>query len=489
VDIQRELAQATDYVTYEHNPNGFICDILQEVPWSIQQRIADAVRDYPIVAVPSCFGSGKDWIAARIVAWWVCTGGVAVTTADTFRQVRDILWRELRRAHARGKLPGSIPPVECRWENGLAWAVGIKPDDTNAEGFQGIHSRKVLVVADEANGIPAELMEAMKGLVVNEDSRILAIGNPHEPTGAFYEMCRSATAHVIHISVFDTPNFSCICGERYTKDTRDDGWPSRHRGDGHGPLEAISAKAQAELVGPFWVEQRRKEALEGTPWWKAKVEGEFPDSASDQLISLSLIESARQLPYIGDAKEAAGIDVARFGSDDTVKTEGAGNGPEEITVAHGQDTMQTAGWAARFFKDRRGTLAVDDGGVGGGVTDRVREQRLPGVLLAVNAGESPDNDPDDHFMNMRSQLWWSAREAFYRGEISLQRLPEDVYVRLRSELTAPRYKFSSGGKIIVESKADMKDRGVPSPDMADSFNLWLYARSRARRRTSFGAAA
>ena len=63
----------------------FIREVLDEDPWSIQEQIALAVRDYPQVAVPSCFGSGKDWIAARLVAWWVSTGGIAVTTADTFR--------------------------------------------------------------------------------------------------------------------------------------------------------------------------------------------------------------------------------------------------------------------------------------------------------------------------------------------------------------------------------------------------------------------
>lgn len=411
--------------------------------------------------MPSCFGSGKDWIAARLVAWWVSTGGVAVTTADTFRQVRDILWRELRRAHRRGELPGAIPAVECRWENGEAWAIGIKPDDTNPEGFQGIHARKVLVVADEANGIGAELMEAMKGLVVNAESRILAIGNPHEPSGPFFEMCRSATAHVIHISVFDTPNFTG---------------------------EAVDAKAQAELVSPFWLEQRRAEGLEGTPWWTAKVEGKFPDSASDQLIPLALVERAREVDHLPDAKDAAGLDVARFGSDDSALVEGSGNGPELVTVVHGHDTMAVAGLGARYLRERRGSLAVDVIGVGSGVYDRLREQRLPGSLIEVNAGAG-SADPD-RMANLRAELWWSVREALYRGDISLRRLDDATYARLRAELTGPTYRLTSSGKVQVEAKEEMKARGLPSPDLADAFCLWHYARSRARSRVaSFGAVA
>lgn len=422
------------------------------------------MRDHPATAVPSCFGSGKSWIAARIVTWWVSTGGIAITTADTFRQVRDILWRELREAHRKGGLPGTIPSVECRWETGTgAWAIGIKPDDGNREGFQGIHGDRVLTVYDEANGIPPELFEAGRGLAVGAQDRRLAIGNPHEPVGPFYDACRSATWNVIPISVFDTPNFTG---------------------------ETVPALVRKRLVDTSFVDKARADGLEGTPWWSAKVLGQFPDTASNQLISLSMVEAARRIPYVGDARECAGLDVARFGSDDTALIEGAGNGPDAVTILHGQDTMATAGMGARFLRDRRGALAIDDAGVGGGVVDRLREQRLPGTVVPVNAGESPDNDPDDRYSNMRAQLWWTVREALYRGEISLQRMDEPSYLRLRSELTAPAYRFTSSGKVQIESKEEMRKRGISSPDLADAFCLWHHARSRSRRRVSaFGAAA
>ena len=463
--LRTRLKESGNYADlFGTDPVGFIEVVLDEHPWSIQKRIAEAVRDYPNVAVPSCFGSGKDWIAARLLAWWVTTGGVAITTADTYRQVRDILWRELRRAHRAGDLRGTIPAVESRWElpEGEFFAIGIKPDDYNPEGFQGIHAKKVLVVIDEANGVSEELFTASKGLVVNQASRILAIGNPYEPAGPFFEACKSATWHVIPISVFDTPNFTG---------------------------EPVPEKAKDELVGPFWLDQRRAEGLEGTPWWQAKVLGQFPESSSDQVIPLAHVERARTTEAVTDGREAAGLDVARFGTDRTVLVEASGNGPDLITILQGHDTMAVAGLAARFLSDRRGSLAVDDGGVGGGVVDRLREQRLPGAVIANNAGSAPDDDPEERLLNMRSQLWWHAREAFYRGEISLARLPEDQYQTLRSELTAPTYRFTSNGKVQIESKEELKKRGVPSPDVADAFCLWLYARSRARRRVSFGAVA
>jgi hypothetical protein len=266
--------------------------------------------------------------------------------------------------------------------------------------------------------------------------------------------------HVIPVSVYDTPNFTG---------------------------EPVPAKAADELVTPFWVEQHRSLGLEGTPWWTAKVLGQFPDTASDAVIPLSLVERARTTPHSGEAAEAAGLDVARFGTDDSVLVEGGGNGPDLVTIVHGHDTMSVAGMGARFLEQRRGTLAVDVVGVGSGVYDRLREQRLPGSLIEVQAGGAPHNDG---MLNLRADLWWSVRESMYRGEISLSRLDEASYNRLRSELTGPVYRLTSSGKVQLESKEEMKARGLASPDVADAFVMWWYARTRGvRRRATFGAIA
>jgi phage terminase large subunit len=167
--------------------------------------------------------------------------------------------------------------------------------------------------------------------------------------------------------------------------------------------------------------------------------------------------------------------------------EGAGNGPEQVTVVHGHDTMQVAGMGARYLQSRRGTIAIDVVGVGSGVYDRLKEQRLPGHVMEVQAGAGSNNDA---MLNLRAELWWSLREALYRGEVSFSRLEEPIYQRLRAELTGPTYRHTSSGKVQIESKEEMKARGLASPDLADALCLWQHARSRARRRvSSFGAAA
>ena len=477
----RTRQRVSGYDAFTDDPIGFIRVILDEHPWSIQERIALSVRDNINTAFPSCFCSGKDWIAARLAVWWVATGGIVVATSNSFPQLRDIFWRELRKAHKRGLLPGQ-PSVgtDLRWEvtgvdaDSDSFAIGRKPDDTDPEGFQGYHGRRILVIVDEANGVSEDLWTSSKGLVVNEASRRLAIGNPYEPTGPFYEACRLPTWTVIPISVFDTPNFTG---------------------------ESVPEKAQAELVSPFWLEERRKEGLEGTPWWQAKVLGQFPDTQSNAVVPLTWVEQARARPAVTDAREWAGLDVARFGTDDSVLVEGSGNGPESATIVHGQDTMQVAGMGKAYLDRRRGVLAVDVIGVGGGVVDRIREQlreqhgeKQPGTLLAVNVAEAPQRDPD-LLVNLRAQLWWDVQRQLDPNNttdepLSLARLDEQIYQRLRAELTAPTYRLTSSGKVQIESKEEMKARGLPSPDLADAFNLAIHARSRARRRVaSFGAAA
>jgi hypothetical protein len=464
----RKNQREKGYPLYPNDPVGFITDILEEEPWSIQERIAVSVRDNINTAVPSCFGSGKDWIAARIAVWWVATGGIVVATSNSFPQLRDIFWRELRKAHQRGGLPGQ-PSVgtDLRWEVGDSFALGRKPDDNDPEGFQGYHGRRILVIVDEANGVSEDLWTSSKGLVVNEASRRLAIGNPYEPAGPFFEACRLPTWTVIPISVFDTPNFTG---------------------------EPVPAKAQAELVSPFWLEERRKERLEGTPWWQAKVLGQFPDTQSNAVIPLAHVEAARVREAITDARDWAGLDVARFGSDDSALVEGSGNAVERARIVHGHDVTEVAGMGMRYLIDRRGTLAVDEIGVGGGVVDIIRAQHPPGTILAVNVAQNPTHD-EELLLSLRDQLWWDVRRLLDPSNttdelISLARLDESTYQRLRSELTAPTYKLTPGGKVQVESKDTMKARGLPSPDLADAFNLAIHARSRARRRvSSFGAAA
>ena len=185
---------------------------LGEEVWSKQREIMTALRDHRRVAVRSCHGIGKSHIASRAVAFWLDAHppgeAFVVTTAPTYNQVRAILWRYIRQAHRKGNLIGKLNQTEWLIDGDLV-GFGRKPADQDEGAFQGIHAAHVLVVLDEACGIPEQLWVAADALTTNEGCRMLAIGNPDNPSSYFYSVCRPTSLwHKIRVSAHDSPNFT-----------------------------------------------------------------------------------------------------------------------------------------------------------------------------------------------------------------------------------------------------------------------------------------
>ena len=158
-----------------------------------------------------------------------------------------------------------------------------------------------------------------------------------------------------------------------------------------------------------------------------------------------------------------GVDVARFGSDRTVICKRRGNVVLDFKVSSGLDLMQTAGLVASEYKlDNPAEIMVDSIGLGAGVADRLRELGLP--VRDVNVSESSAMNPNAH--RLRDELWIALRDWL---QAKACKLPQND--DLRADLLAPRYTFTSSGKIIVETKDSMKKRGLRSPDLADSLCL------------------
>jgi hypothetical protein len=447
----RALGEAVRQERYRSDPVLWMDERLGAFVWSKQQEIASSVRDHRHTAVRACHDSGKSWIGARLAGWWIDThpAGEAfvVTSAPTGDQVRAILWREMNRMHSAGHLPGEMNKTEWLIGGDLV-AFGRKPSDYDEAAFQGIHARYVLVILDEASGIAESLWTAAETLIANEGSRLLAIGNPDDPTGPFAKVCRPNSGwNVIGISALDTPNFT------------DEQVP-----DGLRPL----------LVSPTWVEERRARWGEGSALWTAKVLGEFPDRSEDSLIPLSWVERARERTLRPDEDAELGVDVARWGSSQTVIMVRRGAHARCVHARTGQDTMRTAGEVIHALRSHHAVIAkVDDVGVGGGVVDRLREQGQPAVGL--NGGRAPRDR--QRFVNARAEWYWELRERFERGEIDID--PADEM--LAEQLCSIRYKLDSAGRIQIESKEDMRARGLASPDRADALAL-AFAKAEVRNR-------
>lgn len=435
-----EAARKQSY-PYADDPVGFVQFVLREHLWSRQRVIAEAVRDLRRVAVPSCHGAGKSFLAARVAAWWLATSppgdAFVVTSAPTFGQVRAILWREINRAHKRGGLPGHTNQTEWHIDGELV-AFGRKPQDMDMTAFQGIHARRVLVILDEACGIPKTLWDAAETLVTNDESRLFAIGNPDDPTSEFARKCAPGSGFkVIPISAFDTPNLTG---------------------------EAIPEGLRALLVGAKWVQEMAVNWGLESPLYTAKIKGEFPEASENTLIPMGWLRAAVNRDGILPGEPVTlGCDIARYGTDETIIIERRGDVTRIAHTARGRDLMETTGQIIRLLRETGASVAnVDDAGLGGGVTDRLKEQRFPVRPINVGAGA---REPDQ-YVNLRAELFWTLRERFREGTISL---PDDD--TLLTQLGAIRYRIDSRGRVVIESKDEMKKRGLPSPDRADALML------------------
>lgn len=430
--------------SYLTNPQAWAEDKVQAFLWSKQREIIQSVVFNRRTAVQSSHGPGKSFIAGLLAGWWIDTHppgeAMVVTTAPTYKQVHGILWEEIRKQHRKGSLPGRVLMTDQWYIGESLVGEGRKPADHDADGFQGTHRRYVLVIIDEACGVPEVLFTGAESITTNEHCRILAIGNPDNPTTPFAEACKPDSGWaVIKVNTFDTPNFT---GEQIPEELRD------------------------LLPSKTWQQDRLKKWGPDSPLYKSKVMGEFPDSAEDTLIPLSWIVAAQNRdiePRRGDVSKL-GVDVARYGTDRSVIYHFHGGRLRILSDKNGESTTVTTGRAIAAWMDTRATdINVDGVGVGAGVVDNLADDGYPVNDMQAGAGS---NQPKK-FVNARAEWYWNLRGMFERGEMDLD--PDDE--ELAAQLSSLRYIFTRRGQIQIESKDDMRKRGMPSPDRADGAML------------------
>lgn len=465
-DRDRAAAEA-DAVRYLNDPVGWVRDKLGEHLWSKQREIAESVRDNRYTAVQSCHDAGKSFSASRLVAWWLSAhphgDAFAVTTAPTAPQVSAILWREIRRAHRKGGLPGyttqgAVP--EWKLLDGELIGYGRKPADEDQAAFQGIHALYPFIVVDEAGGVPKNLFDAVDALATNENARVLAIGNPDAPASHFAQVCKPGSGwNVIRIDGLQTPNMTAeaLAGlpelsamfEQLGLEPSDEQVPDSLR-----PL----------LLSPLWVAERIHRWGVSSPIFTAKVRGEFPDVGEDVLIPPSLIRAAQERTLPPGPLAVLGVDVARFGSDRTIFCLRRGPVARVIADHSKLATTETTGHVVAAKREHTvHEVRVDGVGVGGGVVDQLVEQGHDVVDMQAG-GAAVDSE---HFKNARAEWFWALRERFEDGDIDLDPADDE----LAAQLGSIKYKYTPRGQIQIESKDDMRKRGLPSPDRADALML------------------
>lgn len=457
----------TPQLKWRRDPVAWAKDRAHLELWSKQKDILRSLVDNPNTAVHSCHSTGKSYVSSVATAWWLDVHPVGearvVTTAPTSAQVDAVLWYEIGKLHNKLGLTG-VCHLRSWYIGKMLVALGRKPPDHQEAAFQGMHAKYLLVIYDEAFGIPKSLWDEGTSLASNEFSRQLAIGNP-DGSGIFEDKCKpGSTWNVIHIGSNDTPNFT---GEK------------------------VSKSLAENLISVRWAKDREQEWGKDSALYQSKVDGIFPRGADPNAV-IQHVWVARcrllELPSDDGDDVEAGIDVGA-GADRTVIRERRGMraGREETFID--RDPMRTIGklvekineWGVQRVK-------VDVTGIGWALGGRLRELSSKhnhsrrdtshsAEVVRVNFGERPSPGNEKKFLNRRAEIYWSVgRELSRLEQWDLTQVDDDVV----HELTASRYVIlDSFGKIKIEPKKDVIKRLGMSPDRAEALLLAFYSPRRA----------
>lgn len=441
---------------YWDDPAAFAEDMLGFDPDDWQRAAFADVAAHPRVSIRSGQGVGKTAFEAALIIWFLCCrpSPKIVCTAPTRQQLHDVLWAEVAKWLERSMVKNLL-----KWTKTKVYMLGYEQrwfatarTATKPENMQGFHEDYMLFIVDEASGVKDDIMEAILGTLSGDENKLVMCGNPTRTSGIFYD--------------------------------------SHHKDRGDYRAHKVSSR-DSRRTNKKNIEMLERKYGKDSDVVRVRVDGDFPRAEPDTFIPLELAEAAaaREVyvrildedtgkwsqPVPDTAELEIGVDVARFGDDETVIVPRIGLMVPFIRTYTKQDTMVTAGWAISAAKELmrtygrpRCTIKIDDDGVGGGVTDRIREVvREEGLYIDVvdchNGGKAEDAE---HYDNWGTEAWAHVRDLLQAGEIQI---PNDE--DLIGQLSTRKYTVTSKGRIILESKKEMKKRGLRSPDRADALVL------------------
>ena len=414
--------------------------------WTGQKNILESLENHTATAAQTCHGIGKTFLCARAAEYWILTHPIGeafvLSTAPTYMQVKALLWEEMRRGNTH--LPGEINlNNEWRIGNQLV-AIGKKPSDYRDGDFQGHHAKYLLVIIDEAGGVSETIWTGVKSLLTGQFNKLLAVGNPDDPNSSFRQFCEHDADKTFKIDAFSTPNFS---GEK------------------------VPEYVSTSIISRDWVEKRRKEWGETDPRYIAKVLAEFPPTSLSSFFSRSELQKLTEnvnpttpLPL------AIGVDVARFGSNESVIVLLCDNSVSIEYSTQGANTQTLINKVIQLVESLPTTpiIAVDGVGVGGGVTDQLIAKGYN--IIDIQSSGKPDDT--NNYVNRRAEIWGILKQQITMGNIQLPTDPT-----LLSQLSQIEYSYTSAGKMLMGRK------GKNSPDRADALAYAVAAATTAYRET------
>jgi hypothetical protein len=440
----------SDRVRYRSDIGAFAEEVLGLTLAPYQREILSTFLITHRVAVRAPRGAGKTTMSAIIILWAVSvfdTDVKVITTASAWRQLTRYTWPEVHKLARKA----DWDKVGVQVRDGIELtALTFKIQDRQAfaaasdtpSSIEGAHASIVIVVFDEAKAIPPSLWDAMEGTFSTGKAYAFAISTPGVPSGRFYDIHQRRKGfedwNVRHVTLAE-----CIAAGRFQQ---------------------------------RWAEDRLAQWGASSAAYQNYVLANFSESSEDVVIPLSWIEAANErwltCGGTGEGPETWGVDPGYKGNDPTVTARLVGNVIEQLESRPKQDLMATVGRVtAKVAKVT--PVGVDIIGVGAGVYSRLAELGYAAKPVNVSMKcEFHDRTGQNSFINLRSYIWWSLREALDPSlDIKLALPPDD---NLTGDLSTPTWEYKSNGVIQVESKKDIRERLDRSTDSADAVGLAWY---------------
>ena len=440
----------------KYGPDKWAIEFLEDLAEQVKLRGFDGRQSVTPIqfSTASGHGIGKSTLTAWLILWIMscyprCNG---VVTANTAEQLRSKTWAELGKwwnmcitkhwfKYNSGRGNMSIVHVD----HPQAWkCLAQTCREENSESFAGLHAASSVpfYIFDEASAVPDKIFEVREGGTTDGMPMTFDFGNPTRNTGKFFENCQGRFRHRYIVRSIDSRSVAITSKERIAE----------------------------------WVEDYG----EDSDFVKVRVRGVFPAIGVFQFISSEDVRDAMDRESVEDktAPLVIGVDVARFGDDVSVIYPRMGRDARhfEPRILQGADTVQVAGAVidmVREFNDlgrKVRAIFVDGGGVGGGVVDQLKHLGYnPIEVLAQHKTTKPDK-----YRFRSDEMWGEMKDAIHHG-LALPKLKTNIGTRLFQELTQREYDYTIKGQINLETKKDMKERGVESPNIADALALTYYA--------------
>lgn len=467
-----------------------------------QRRVCEVIAANSLTAIKAPHDVGKTWLLAKIVLWFGSSfrGSKIITTAPTFTQVESLLWSEIRAGYSASKYPLGGRMLNTDWKIDDDWfAIGISPKEDadnsgggqgKTSGFQGFHAPYLLLVFDEATGVPSKRWLQAHGMLTSANVKMVAIGNPTSKSTDFYRCFQSRLWKKVGLTCFDSPNL--IANGITNLDALNKEIVLLREMGEEAAEKRIAAYTvvQPALLTLQWVVDRAMTWGVSHPLFVSKALGDFPEEDDNALFTLGMVDQSQNRLSIPDKTKrfSIGVDVARFGSDRTVITPIWGTKTYRPKCLIKRDLTQSIGETVKIMDEfmqsgidpSLAAICIDGTGVGSGVVDGLKEQQRFGrihhqveireVQFGATFSDVPDEKERDydtkHYANMKAKM--------------IVRLSKDLKTHLAlsnenaysEELPTILFFLDSKGRFVIESKDDYKERtGLPSPDYTDSLAL------------------